>query len=264
MRNLRLKLGGIVVLVAAIGGNAAAQDPPPVADDPNAPKQPDAQPPATSEDEPIQCPAPVAQAGPTNAPPPNYNQQPYNEQPSETHYHDWWHETGFAISAGGGASQFVGTTMRDLTGTAGDWTVRLTLGTRSFIAGEVSYIGSAQSISALGLPTNSDLIGNGAQAVLRLNGTVDYGVQPFIYGGAAWRHYSLHENGPNLSDVANSTNALEVPLVVGIAGYWNGVMLDSRGEYRFGWTNNDIVTTANGNSPNMARWQATGNIGYEF
>jgi len=264
MRNLRLKLGGIVVLVAAIGGNAAAQDPPPVADDPNAPKQPDAQPPATSEDEPIQCPAPVAQAGPTNAPPPNYNQQPYNEQPAETHYHDWWHETGFAISAGGGASQFVGTTMRDLTGTAGDWTVRLTLGTRSFIAGEVSYIGSAQSISALGLPNNSDLIGNGAQAVLRLNGTVDYGVQPFIYGGAAWRHYSLHESGPNLSDVANSTNALEVPLGVGIAGYWNGVMLDARGEYRFGWTNNDIVPTINGDSPKMDRWQATGNIGYEF
>jgi hypothetical protein len=262
MRNLRLKLGGIVVLVAAIGGNAAAQDPPPVADDPNAPKQPDQQPPATSEDEPITCPAPVAQAGPVN-PAPTYN-QPYNEQPATTEYHDFWHDTGFAISAGGGASQFVGTTMRDLTGTAGNWTVRATLGTKSFIAGEVSYIGSAQSINALGLNTNADLIGNGAQLALRLNGTVDYGVQPFIYGGAAWRHYSLTNSSPNFSDVRNNTNALEVPLGVGIAGYWGNVMLDARGEYRFGWTDNDIVPTINGDSPKMDRWEATGNIGYAF
>jgi hypothetical protein len=262
MRNLRLKLGGIVVLVAAIGGNAAAQDPPPVADDPNAPKQPEAQPPATSEDEPITCPAPgpVAQAGPTNQP----YQPPMNEQPAETHYHDWWHETGLALSAGGGVSDFVGTTMRDTTGTGGDWNVRLTLGTRSFIAGEVSYIGSAQSISALGLENNADLIGNGAQAALRLNGTVDYGVQPFAFGGAAWRHYSLHESGPNLSDVRNSADALEVPLGIGLAGYISGVMLEARGEYRFGWTDHDIVPTVTGESPKMDRWDVTGNIGYEF
>jgi hypothetical protein len=260
MRNLRLKLGGIVVLVAAIGSNAAAQDPPPVADDPNAPKQPDTtQPPATNEDEPITCPAPVAQAGPTN----QYQPQ-YQPSEAETHYGDWWSQTGFAISAGGGASQFVGTTMRNVTGTAGDWTVRATLGTRSFVAGEVSYIGSAQSISTLGLPSNANLIGNGAQLALRLNGTVDYGVQPFAYGGAAWRHYSLTNSSPNLSDVRNNTNALEVPLGIGIAGYWNGLMLDARGEYRFGWTDNNIIPTSTGDSPNMSRWEATGNIGYEF
>jgi hypothetical protein len=176
--------------------------------------------------------------------------------------HNWVHDIGVGLSVGGGVDDFVGDIMRSTTGVGGSWTARLTIGTRSLVAGEVSYIGSAQSISALGLSNNSTLIGNGAQAVLRLNGTTDYPVQPFIYGGAAWRHYSLNTSNPNFSDVRDNSNALEVPVGIGLAGYYEGFMFDARGEYRFGWVDNNIL--GGSGTPLMDRWGVTGNLGYSF
>src|SRR5262249_47275711 len=155
----------------------------------------------------VSCPPPP---GESNEACPKETQQPVaQEQPApapapEAPAQEWYMTLGYVISAGGGVSDFANTTMRDLTNTGGDWNVRLGVGTRSYVMGEVSYISSAQGINALGLENNATLVGNGAQLALRLNGTVNYPVQPFIFGGVAWRHYNLSHNGPNLSDVSNS------------------------------------------------------------
>jgi hypothetical protein len=264
MSNLKLELGGIALIALAASGTAFAQaaGDQPAGNAPAAnaqPSPPTPQPPPPDNSEPITCPVPNQPA--QNAPPPSMAPTPAYE---ETHEYNWVHDIGLAFAVGGGVDDFVGSTMRDVTGTGGSWTARGTLGTRSYIAGELSYIGSAQSISRLGLQNNTELIGNGAQAALRLNGTVNEPIQPFIFGGAAWRHYDLNNSGTNLSDVTSSVDVLEVPLGLGVASYIGQLMLDVRGEYRFAWGNQTLVPNSNGSSASLDRWGVTGNIGYAF
>lgn len=276
MTNLKLELGGIALIAMAAGGTAFAQaagdQPAQNQPAPNAqPSPPTPQPPPPDDNAPITCPVPnqpgQAQGqyqGQYNPPPPPPSMAPTPVYSETTQEYNWVHDVGLAFEVGGGVDDFVGTTMRDTTGTGGSWDARLTLGTRSYVAGELSYIGSAQSINRLGLSTNSELIGNGAQAALRLNGTIDEPIQPFLYGGAAWRHYSLNNSGANLSDVTNNVDVFEVPVGVGLASYIGGLMLDVRGEYRFAWGNDTLVPNNNGSSASLDRWGVTGNIGYAF
>jgi hypothetical protein len=184
---------------------------------------------------------------------------------------------GIAVAAGGGAGGFTNNEMRGTTDVGGDWDVRVTFGTRSPLALETSYIGSAQRIQALGLDNDAVLVGNGAQGALRLNATIDLPVQPFIFAGAAWRHYNLSNANTNTSDVADSDDVLEIPMGVGIAGHLGGLIVDLRGEFRAttmedmvpeaAGTNNDVedaVGVDEDNSAAMHRWGAKATIGYEF
>ena len=283
MMNLKQALGVFAMVALAAGGTALASPVTVAQADDQAPQQQQQPAPAgqagqtqndqDQDDQPVQCPVPqnqqTAQAGQYQYQGGQYQGQqppPAAPPPAEQEYGAgaWMHDIGLGISVGGGVDDFVGDTMRGATGVGGDWTARLTIGTRSFIAGEFSYIGSAQSISRLGLSSNSELIGNGAQAALRINGTVDFPIQPFIYGGLAWRHYSLNNSGANFSDVSNSNDTLEVPLGAGVGAYLSGLMLDVRGEYRFAWGNHTLVPDSNGGDSLLDRWAVTGNIGYSF
>jgi len=273
-------LRGAALVVMTVGGSAFAQDPPQGANDqPSDPVTcPTPNVPPTTAQQPAQT--QPTQAEPTQAPQPvetTVNIEPPAPQPAPTYTttepaqyegtygtYGWLHDYGVGLSVGGGVEDFSGSTMRDTTSTGGAWTARLTFGTHSYIAGEASYIGSAQRIQRLGLATDSDLIGNGAQAAIRINGTRYFPVQPFIYGGAAWRHYNLNTSGTNFSDVIDHAEAFELPVGVGVAGYVGGVMLEARGEYRFAWTDHDLVTGTSGTTPLMDRWGVTGNLGYSF
>jgi hypothetical protein len=172
---------------------------------------------------------------------------------------------GIAIAAGGGTGGFVNDTLRDSTNIGGEWDVRATIGTRSPIAFEGSYIGSAQSIDALGLDNDAILVGNGLQGALRVNATLDFPVQPFAFGGAAWRRYDLTNADTNLSDVAGSDDVLEFPVGIGVAGRWNALMVDVRGEYRFATENDLLPVSADGSDfAGMDRWGAKATVGVEF
>lgn len=81
----------------------------------------------------------------------------------------WYERVGIGLSLGGGVDDFVGEELRDMTSLGGSWNLRATLGTRSLLAGEVSYIGTAQSIAAPGFDDDAVLAGNGVQAALRLD-----------------------------------------------------------------------------------------------
>lgn len=189
-------------------------------------------------------------------PQPNY----YTEHESGT----WVNRVGLGFAVGGGIDDFAGSTMRDQTGLGGSWTARVTLGTRSYVAFEGSYIGSAQSIDALGLSNNAVLVGNGAQGALRINVTRFFPVQPFIFGGAAWRHYQITNNSINTSDVANSDDVAEFPMGVGFSGYLGGFMADVRGEYRIA-TAEDLTPSNTANrSASLDRWGVTGNLGFSY
>jgi len=261
MNNDRRVLGGIALLVLATTGRANAQAP---NQNPNLTPGDTASPEACPAP-PAACPAPTPpptpppQAAPA-APPP----EPMAAEPTHyEHEQDWVDTMGFGISAGGGVEDFSGSSMRSTTGTGGSWNVRATIGTRSYWALEGLYIGSAQTIDRLGLEHNSYLVGNGAQADLRLNATTTYPVQPFIYGGGAWKYYSLSNTSVNVSDVSNNTNVFELPAGVGIAGKYEGLMLDARGEYRWSW-GGDLIANGTGGHLDMSRWGVNANIGYEF
>jgi hypothetical protein len=176
---------------------------------------------------------------------------------------------GIAIAAGGGASGFTSESLRGTTNPGGDWDVRLTFGTRSPLAFEASYIGSAQSIDALGLDSDAVLVGNGVQGALRLNTTIDLPVQPFIYGGVAWRRYDLTNTSANTSDISDSDDVLEVPLGVGIAGKFQGLIVDARGEFRPAWFQDLVPEIINDTGlsdgyGSMHRWGVNASVGYEF
>jgi hypothetical protein len=213
------------------------------------------------------APSPTTTIQPTD---PAYVDTPSMHTTTTTGY-DGNDRAGFAISAGGGASGFTGDALRGATNAGGDWDVRLTFGTRTPIAVEASYIGSAQSLNALGLDSDAMLVSNGAQGVLRLNGTIDLPVQPFIFGGLAWRRYDITNTNTNTSDLSGTDNVVEIPVGVGVAGRFNGLILDARGEFR-PTLDNDLMRDIgpdNGFGSNdtfaaMHRWGVNASVGYEF
>ena len=75
---------------------------------------------------------------------------------------------------------------------------------------------------------------------------------------------SASTTGTNFSDVRDSNDALEVPLGIGVAGYYEGLMLDVRGEYRFGWADHPLAIEPDGGTALADRWGVTGNLGYAF
>jgi hypothetical protein len=171
---------------------------------------------------------------------------------------------GFGFAVGGGIDDFAGETMRGNTSLGGSWTARVTAGTRSYVALEGSYIGSAQSIEALGLDTDAILVGNGAQGALRVNVLRNFAVQPFIYGGLAWRHYSIERNSFNTSDVSNTDDVMEIPAGVGVSGYIAGFMADVRGEYRWAEFEDLAPSRTSGGEASLDRWGVTANLGFAY
>lgn len=174
---------------------------------------------------------------------------------------------GVAFVLGGGVDGFTNDSLRSSTKDGGSWDARAIFGTRDWVGFEAAYIGSAQSINALGLDNDALLVGNGVQGNLRLNLTRDQLVQPFAFAGAAWRHYNLQNNGINTSDVRDSDDVLEIPMGVGLAYKYEGFMIDARGEFRAA-TGEDLMPSLSGldgdSRAEMHRWGVNANIGYAF
>jgi len=255
--------GSITTLVVVASSSAYAQEPG-LTDPPAEVMKCD------NDQVPADCPAPA-----TPAPAPTA--QPMPPPPPPTHEVDigvsapkpsWYERVGIGLSVGGGVDDFVGEGFRDVTGTGGGWNVRATVGTRSWFAFEGSYIGSAQNFDML-REDDATLIGNGLQAAARFNVLPQDKVQPFIYAGAAWRHYDISDTTFNEPGIDDSDDVFELPVGIGVAGYVAGLMADVRAEYRGVW-GSDLIPALedNGNDDTvvgeMDRWGITGNLGAEF
>lgn len=243
------------VLAASVAYGDTPPPPPP------APAQ-GAAPDTSCEEEP---PCPVAQAQPQPAPEPvTYEPAPsvtVEEQPS------YGIPGGFAITGGGGVDDFAQGGMRDLTKTGGGWNIRAAIGTKEYAALEGSYIGSAQTIEQPGFNQNATLIGNGAQLALRLNATKNTMVQPFLYGGVAWRHYNITNRTSDFNEIGfnRSDDVAEFPIGIGASGHFGAFTADARGEYRF-VTDENLIPDPNdiGTFLGMNRWSVMVNLGYEM
>ena len=202
---------------------------------------------------------------PAPAPMPTTYTSPPPQQYNETVEVPLVDRIGLGFAVGGGLDDFAGQTMRDTTDLGGGWNARITVGTRQYIAIEGSYIGSAQSINALGLDTDAVLVGNGAQGALRVNILKDFYMQPFLYGGAAWRHYQITNNSINTSDVSDTDDVFEVPAGIGFSGYVAGFMADVRGEYRWAFDEDLFPSQTNrGQEASLDRWGVTANLGFSY
>jgi hypothetical protein len=228
------------------------------------PIPPDPMDPAADPNNPTRIP-PVPEPDPQ---PTTYPAQTYPATyPPEEKEKTMFERLGLSIAAGGGVSGFTDGSIRDNTKDGGGWDVRATFGTRSFLSFEAEYIGTAQSISALGLDSDAMLVSNGVQGALRLNFLRKAPVQPFLFAGVAWRRYDVTNTSTAFSDVNDQDDVVEVPAGIGVAYRWKGLLLDARGEFR-ATTDNDLMprfTVGGLREPlPMHRYGVNASIGYEF
>jgi hypothetical protein len=170
---------------------------------------------------------------------------------------------GVEATVGGGAIGFIDEGARRVTSTGGMWDARLMFGSRLPIAVEGAYVGSVQSIDALGLSSSSLLMGNGVEGTLRVNLTRRR-VQPYLFGGVGWTHYQLNNAASNTSSVLSRDDIGTVPMGAGISGrLGRGFIVDARGTYRA--TFDDDLMRAQATTDNTTQsWSAAARVGFEL
>lgn len=169
---------------------------------------------------------------------------------------------GLGISVGGGITNFINGDTSDVAGLGGLWEARLTYGTRSFVAIEAAYVGSAQPTDVTGLSSDANLIGNGGEANLRINFTRTT-VQPYIFGGGGWTHYQLVNDDVNLSGVDSRDDVFFVPAGVGLGIHAGGFLFDIRGTARFAFDEQLVDSAVSGNG-DLDSWSASARLGWEL
>ena len=143
----------------------------------------------------------------------------------------------------------------------------MTFGSRFPVAFEAAYVGSAQGIVALGLSQNAILLGNGAEATLRINFTTAR-LQPYLFGGGGFTRYQLTNTAINTSSVRSNDDIGTVPTGVGMSARLSKeFFIDIRGTYRFTF-NDQLFATASavsgaGNA-GLDTWNAIGRLGFEL
>jgi hypothetical protein len=170
-------------------------------------------------------------------------------------------EKNIALSLGGGVIGFSEGVLRDLTDIGLAWDLRLTLGTRSTLGLELAYVGSAQKSDVLVI--DSTLVGQGAEALLRLNvGSFD--LQPYAVGGLGWTHYKVYHGGQRFN-IPLDDDVLTVPVGAGLAFRTHGALLDLRGTYRYAF-DDELFKRQSGfvDAPGLDTWSVTARVGVEF
>jgi hypothetical protein len=167
--------------------------------------------------------------------------------------------TGIGMTAeiGGGVGGFLDSRAAAQTTESGLWNARLTVGSRAHFGGELAYIGSAQTIEALGTATDAHLIGGGIEGDFRFNFLTGMW-QPYAVAGVGWQHYAVVNTAVNTSDFENTQNAVEFPLGAGIAWRYKGFVADARLAFH---------PSAGSNLPsgiNLSTWDLGGRLGFEF
>jgi hypothetical protein len=209
------------------------------------------------------CPQPQYQqpAYPQYQPPPPYEtRRRAKKRPSYSPYQT-------SISVGGGVSDFISSRVRRATEVGGMWDARLTVGTRSWIAFEVAYVGTVAGLERSSRGGNSNqpyLISHGFDSDLRIN-FLPWRVQPYIFGGVGYNYMNVGNR--NDDRVASSAfgfkdNQLVVPTGAGLSAYLGKYgLVDVRFTYRALFFN-DIFLAAP--DARLDQWTVSGRLGVAF
>lgn len=242
MKNLSL-FGAVTVFVSAA---AFAQTTPDVPD-PAVPA-PEINPAYPTE--PSYAPPPKP-AEPTAAPLAEPNPSP------DRHAARWTRRVGLQVEVGGGAQGFLDSDATSITDPGGSWTARAVVGTRSHLAFEGAYVGSAQALDAIGVADKANMMSNGIEGLVRVN-ILTGALQPYVGAGYTWRHYRITNSSFNLSSVADRGNVSEIPVAAGLAYRFRPFVLDTRFNLH-----NAFATTIIPNA-NLSTWGVDAKVGFEF
>ena len=168
---------------------------------------------------------------------------------------------GVSFTAGGGVHSFVDENIKALAPLGASYSARLLVGTRSPLALEVAYIGSAQTLMAQDIPLEAFLLSNGVESNIRLNLGLKV-VQPYLYAGIAWKQYDLTAVEADTKYIRNTAELYEYPVGGGLALRNEGVVLDFRYAYRFSGEQ-DLFRNVT-DAVELNNWSATVSIGFEF
>jgi hypothetical protein len=177
---------------------------------------------------------------------------------------------GLALSVGGGVEDFSGEEMRDNTSIAGMWDARALIGSKSYLAFEAAYVGSASTIDAQFGGDSATLIGTTVEALIRGNLLPNGPVQPYAFVGGAWRRYNVAEADFSTSDagISDSDDLLMIPVGAGVGYRYEGFVADARFTFRFASDNEllleDGASTGSDDYATMHAWSAGARVGYEF
>jgi hypothetical protein len=214
-------------------------------------------------------PAPVAEVPPPPPAPEIYPVTPPPSAPEGATYAPYGSKFGWAFLAGGGFQDFTKSVMRAQTNAGGAWDLRLVGGTKSIIGFEAAYVGSARTIQTLGFTANTpSLVSNGAEGTIRLNAPIVRGaslIEPYIFGGVGWTHYSITNFNANTaitSDFTRTDDVMTVPAGAGFAYGYKGFMIDVRGNYTPTYFNNLLANTSTTGTLNT--WGVGGQVGFLF
>ena len=217
-------------------------------------------------DEPDYEPAPVYQQQTTYVEP-----QPVEEERDRPMFTP----IGVGIAVGGGVQGFVDSDTTGFTDPGGSWEARLTVGTRTPLAFEAAYVGSAQNIEALGLDEDAFLLGTAFEGAARVNILRDLPVQPYLFGGLGYTRYSIRNESFNTSSIEGSENMGHVPVGAGIGFRAAGLMVDLRGTFRAAFNDDmlgenldddvgDVVPDPDDTRAELDSWNLAAKIGWEF
>jgi hypothetical protein len=173
-------------------------------------------------------------------------------------------EYGLSLTVGGGVAGFTDETMRETANVGGTWDVRAAFGSHAPIAIEAGYVGSAQTLDAIGLDDDALLLGTAVEGVARVNLLPRATLNPYFFGGAAWRRYDLTNADTNTSDVTGTDNLLEIPVGAGLGYRIAGFIADVRGEFRIADQEDLIRRDVGSDRAVMHTWSASAKLGYEF
>jgi hypothetical protein len=166
---------------------------------------------------------------------------------------------GEYVLVGGGVTDFTEDAVKNRFDMGGAWDLRLGIGSRVFVGGEVAYVGWLRAADGAG----SDLLSNGAEAVVRLQypyATGSWLVEPFVFGGIGWNHVSLRDAAPGLED---SDEIGVVPFGGGVTLGYNRLLFDARFTYRTSF-DDDLALAATEGPADLEQWGVTAAVGYEF
>ncbi len=166
-------------------------------------------------------------------------------------------KVGMELQVGGGAEGFLDRDASTIAKPGGDWTARLIVGTRSHIAGEAAYTGTAQNLDALGVSDKATLMSNGFEALARLN-ILTGPLQPYAVAGYSWRHYRIANSAVNTSSVADSDNVNAIPVGAGMAFRAGRFVTDLRVTFQ-GAFGRELIPNAN-----LSTWATNAKVGFEF
>jgi hypothetical protein len=167
---------------------------------------------------------------------------------------------GAYFLAGGGVTNFAEQSLRDSFKVGGTWDLRVGIGSRFFLGGELGYVGSARGADAGGF----NLLSNGGEALVRVQYPYTTGgwlIEPFAFGGIGLTGLKLLDAPAGMKD---SDTIGTVPFGAGLTAGYRGLLLDARFAYRPTFSDKDLPLARNGSQDGLQNWAVTASIGYGF